>query len=202
MADADVIVPFPRPVPEIPQVTECRGSLIASSLRALEAEGHLPRYFALLPAEHHETIKCLIAGQWLPLSLAITHYEACDRLDLTVDQQVKLGMAVADRLRRTFLATILKLGHHSVVSPWIGLAHFGRLYDRLFMGGGTQVTKVGPKDARIEMVGSPLARIGYYRNAYRGVIRGGCELFCSTAYVTLIPKLCSDTTLGYRAAWA
>jgi hypothetical protein len=200
--EEELIVPFPAPPGKIALASSCRGTLLASSLRALESGGHLPRYFELLPPSDVPAIQSLIAGQWIPIDLAIAHYTACDRLDLNTDEQVRMGTLVADRINKTFLATVMKLVHESGVTPWVGLKQFGRIFARLFVGGGTSVIKVGPKDARIEIVGLPLSKIAYFRNGYRGVIRAGFQLFgVRSPYVTLLPTLCSATTLGFRAAW-
>jgi hypothetical protein len=200
--EEEVVVPFPKAAAQIARATSCRGTLIASSLRALETEGHLARYFERLSSVHAASIQSLIAGQWISIELAIAHYEACDQLELHADEQLRMGGLVADRIQKTFLATVMKLANDSGLTPWVGLKQFGRIYDRLFIGGGTCVTKVGPKDARIEIVGLPLAGIPYFRNGYRGVIRAGFQLFgVRSPYVTLLPKHCTSTSLGFRAAW-
>jgi hypothetical protein len=82
------------------------------------------------------------------------------------------------------------------------MKHFAKIYERLFVGGGVTITKVGPKDARIEIVGLPLARIAYFKHAYRGLIKAGCDLFASRSFCNVLPACCSPLRLGYRLAWA
>ena len=88
------------------------------------------------------------------------------------------------------------------VTPWTAFSQFNRLWDRVWIGGGVGVFKLGPKEARLEIVGWPCSRSTYIRHAMRGVVVGMLEMFCTKAYVKDLPRYCSATTLGYRAAWA
>src|SRR5262249_1837770 len=109
----EVIVPFPAPASQVVPVSSCRGTLIASSLRALESTGRLSRYFERLAPSQTGAIQSLIAGQWITIDTAVAHYEACDRLELNPDEQMHLGGLVADRIQKTFLATVMKLANES-----------------------------------------------------------------------------------------
>jgi hypothetical protein len=82
------------------------------------------------------------------------------------------------------------------------LAQFQRLFERIFKGGGTRVVKYGPKEARIDIVGLPLAAFPCFRAGFQGMIKSGGELFCTRAYVSEVPRFCTATTIGYRCAWA
>jgi hypothetical protein len=64
------------------------------------------------------------------------------------------------------------------------------------------VTKLGPKEARAELVGYPLARIGYVKAGVGGIMRGVTELVAKRVYVQRVANLSSDTTLAYRLSWA
>jgi hypothetical protein len=60
----------------------------------------------------------------------------------------------------------------------------------------------GGKEARVEIVGWPCARIAYCRVAMRGLLVGQTELFCTKAYASEVTSLCTATSLAYRVAWA
>jgi hypothetical protein len=62
------------------------------------------------------------------------------------------------------------------------------------------VVKVGPKDARMELVGNSVVGIPYFRNAMRGLWAVALELFCTKAYVNEIGR--SETTYKVRISWA
>ena len=195
-------IALPAPASRIPLTTHCRGTLIASSLRSLRDRGLHERYVAKLDPRHRDTILLAIASSWLEMTASVAHYEACDQLGLTPDEQMEIGMNVSHSVSETFLRTVLRLVGSAGATPWLGLEQFGRIHERLFLGGAATIIEVGPKDARVEVHGLPLSHIPYFRNGFRGVIRAGCELFCRRAYVTAIPKLCTATTLGFRAMWA
>jgi hypothetical protein len=46
------------------------------------------------------------------------------------------------------------------------------------------VVKLGPKEARVELVGLPLLAIPYFCHGYRGVFAAAVELFCERVYVS------------------
>jgi hypothetical protein len=142
-----------------------------------------------------------VAGVWLPTEVALEHYRAVEELALPTAEQLDIGRNVAHRLEGTFLGTVIKMSASVGVTPWLGLERFGRIYDRLFVGGGCAIFKVGPKEARIEMVGVPLAAIAYFRVGLRGMTEAGCELFCKKAYAHEIPRLCSANVVTIRVAW-
>jgi len=82
---------------------------------------------------------------------------------------------VGDDVEGTFLGTLFRAARLGGVSPWVGLSHAQRLYERLLDGGGGLcVVRLGPKEARMEIAGLPLARIAYFRN--------GCAAFCSQGF--------------------
>ena len=181
--------------------TEVRSTLLTSSLRVVRERDLLERYTALLPPVHRETILSSIAGVWLPMAVGIAHYRAMDGLGFSLSEQVRIGTEVGDRVHGTFLGTMVKMAASAGVTPWTALGQTGKLFDRVFRGGGgICVIKLGPKEARSEIVGVPLAEVAYWRTAMRGMFQAGCELFCRKAYVTEIAY--TPTTVSVRIAWA
>jgi len=88
------------------------------------------------------------------------------------------------------------------VTPWTVLAQTPRLWTATCDDGGVAVARLGPKEARLEIVGFPLAAIRYNRVTMRGIVLGVVELFCKKAYAKDIPALYSARTLGIRLSWA
>jgi hypothetical protein len=198
----ELIIPFAHPAPRTLAVDAIRSTLVTSSLAALRERGHYERYLAALPLEMHEPVLSSIAGQWLPIGLGAAHYEACDALRLPAEEQEAIGSDVAARVQGTFLGTLVRAARGAGVTPWLGFKQYSRLWARLFRGGDVAVYKTGPKDARLEVVGLPLSRFTYFRAGFRGVNRATCALFAGTVYVHDVPRLCTDTTLGFRMSWA
>jgi hypothetical protein len=64
------------------------------------------------------------------------------------------------------------------------------------------VQKFGPKEACAEVCGLGLCAIPYFRNALRGIFKGGCELFCNLVPVHEIPRQAPPSTIFLRISWA
>jgi len=78
-----------------------------------------------------------------------------------------------------------------------------RLYDRIFRGGGgTRVSRRGPKDARVEMAGFGIADVAYFATAMTGVFEAGAELFCKKAYAQVVPRASTAHSVVLDIAWA
>jgi hypothetical protein len=197
----EIVVPLSVPRERIQPITQFRSTLLTSSLKSIQDRSLGDRYLAALPAHHHDAVRACIAGVWLPIELGLAHYEACDALGLSTQEQLAIGREVGLKIQGTFLGTMIKLAKGAGVTPWLCLGQYQRLWDRLMIGGGVLVTKHGPKEARVEFPNMVFTRIPYFRTAFRGVNAASCELFCTRAYVEEIKKLCSHVSLGYRISW-
>jgi hypothetical protein len=184
--EGEIVLPFPAPIERLPVATEIRSTLIASSLQSLKARGHWDRYIELLPAEHRDTIVHCIAGQWFPMTVGFAHYETCDKLGLTVEQQREIGEDVSRRIHETFLSVMLQVAKGIGVTPWTVLGKGNQIFARMAKGGGTQVRKLGPKDATVEIAGLPLLDIPYFRTATQGIYQVAIGMFAKRAHVRLL----------------
>ena len=186
MSEAEVILPFPAPRERLAVATEIRSTLIASSLQALKARGHWERYSEMLPEEHRDTIVHCIAGEWFPLAVGFAHYETCDRLGLSTEQQREIGEDVSRRIHETFLGVVLQMAKGVGVTPWTIVPKGNQIYARIIRGGGIQVTKLGPKDASIEVAKLPLLEIPYFRTATCGIYQVAIGMFAKRAHIRLL----------------
>src|SRR3954470_3313458 len=84
----------PVPAPLVREATQFRSTWLTSSLRALRERQLLDPYFAHLPRSLHETVRASVAGTWLPIDVALAHYEACDSLKLPLSEQLAMGREV------------------------------------------------------------------------------------------------------------
>jgi hypothetical protein len=199
---SNAVVPLPDGFHSAPRATECRSTLLVASLSSLARRGHRPAYERNIEPRDLMTIASAVAGVWLPMELALAHYRACDALDLSVQERLDLGAEVVTRTTSTLMGTVLVAAKSAgVVTVWSMLARYGHVYARNFHGGGATVTQTGPKDARIDVMGLPLASVPYFRIAYLGSLRAAVEFFATRAVVTEIQDACTATTLGFRALW-
>ena len=200
MAAEEIMVDF-TPSRERP-ASHTRSTLVTTSVQAIRAHGRFDDYQKLLPAELRETILTVVAGVWLPMNVAMAHYAACNGLGLSPQEQYAIGMEVGDRVQGTMLGLVVRTAKHAGVTPWAGLAQCTKLYERLFQGGSIRLTRLGPKEARFEIVNNRLYVHTYFRNAFRGVVCAGAQLFCQKAYAHEVPKLTGATSVGLRVSWA
>jgi hypothetical protein len=201
VAEVEVFLPLPFSREHATVVSQVRSTLITSSVRALQTRGAFDRYLAALPSELHAPIKEIVAGVWVPFALADAHYTACNQLGYGPREFAEMGKDVGNRINGTVLATFVHMAKGAGANPWSVYSHFGRLWDRIFLGGGLTVRKIGPKEAHVEVVGQPLVRIPYYRAAQRAMFLGIIELFCQKAYASDVSKSASSTGVTYRFAW-
>ncbi|MFT3927158.1 MAG: hypothetical protein QM778_31725 [Myxococcales bacterium] len=170
-------------------LTSVRSTLIQSSLNTLRQRGHFDRYRDLVHPEHRETILGSLAPEWLPIDVAMAHYAACDALQMSAQELHEIGEEVGNRIQGTFLDHIVRRARAMGLTPWIPLAQIGRLWERLFEGGAPGLTKVGPKDAMVDLRNLKLCRYAYFRAAFCGVLTSGIKLGAGRAVHTRILDL-------------
>jgi hypothetical protein len=180
-----------------------RSTLLASSVESLRRRGLLEKYKVLVSPKHRDTILNAVAGSWLEMDVGLAHYTACEALGFSTDEQVAIGAEVSQKIHGTFVGVVVKAAHQAGVTPWTLLPKGNQIYGRLFRGGGgTRITKLGPKEIRAEIVGIPMFRIPYFRHAVRGIYQAGIALFCTKCYVHEQAKLATPTSVALHIAWA
>ena len=195
-------LPFPAPPAQLGLATLVRTTLITTSIQSLRARDLLGAYTSQLRGAHKDTILSTVAGSWLSMDAATAHYRACDAIGLTAPEQLALGMNVGDRVHGTFLGVMVRSARTVGVTPWAALARSGTLYARLFSGGGgIAVSKLGPKDARIDLIGNPLCEIDYFRVGVRGVYQAAVQLFCSRVYSSDASVSRTARSMSIRLSW-
>ncbi len=202
-ATDDIVCPFPEPIERLGELSHVRATLLASSLQTLRTRGHFERYAALLDPTQRDAVLNSVALEWLPVAPVFAHYAACDRLQLSVDEQIAMGRDVSRRTHETFLGMLVKVARGVGVTPWIVMPKINSLYQRVFRGGGTQITRIGAKTAKVEMVGLTLLGIPYFRHALLGMYEAGVGLFAVNVQVraTSLATLPPDKHFVLRVHW-
>jgi len=198
----EVILPFPAPRDRVPAVKRIRSGLLCSSIVSLRERGVYDEYVARLPSAHRDRILSLTASEWIDPEIVFAHYETLDVLGMTDDVIEDNGVQVAQKLQRGFLSVALRFVVESGVTPWSVLERYQKLWERYFDGSAVAVWKLGPKDARAEVVGFPFARVHYVQIGVGGIMRGVLELVCKRAYVRFERRRSDATSLVYRISWA
>jgi hypothetical protein len=195
------ILAFPAPRRElVAPATKVRGTWLAASLRGVRKQGLEETYLANVDPNHSAAIVGAAYTEWLPIEVLGAHYAACDTLGLASFQLVALGVEAARHAQGSVVGMVAKLAATAEVTPWPILSQAQRLWDRVIVGGGLSVTKLGPKEARVELVGFPMCSYRYCRVGMRGVLTGMTEMFCTKAHVSELPGWTSDSGM-MRIAW-
>lgn len=198
-AAGEIILSMPTPV--VP-ARHMRSTLLIASINTLRTLGRFDDYAAHLSPEHKEMLLTAIAGTWVPMDVAMAHYDACETLGLPIDQQVANGRVVFDKTSGTLLGTAIRMAREAGITPWSVFPYFQRFWERGYDGGGLAVYKAGPKEAVFEVVSVRLLESRYFRNALRGLTGAMTELFCRKAYVTEKPGQRAPSSVTVRVQWA
>jgi len=194
-------LPLRAPRSRLGVATLARSALVTSSIQSLRARGLHDRYATHLAKDDHAALAAAGRGVWIPMDLAVAHYEACEALHLGVGQQLDISLEVGQHLHGKLLRAMLRLARTAGVTPWAALAYSGRLYGRLFRGGGIEVTRTGPKDARVDMVGNPLCDIDYFRVGVRGVYESAIGHFSQRVFTQEIHWGGLGFAMALRISW-
>jgi len=179
-----------------------RSTLLLGSVASLRAAGLFEAYEAVAPAEVLAAVGSSVAGMWIPIDVAVAHYVACDGLGLSSESAAKQGRATFERTKGLLLGTAIGLARGAGVTPWTLMPHLQRFWLRGFDGGGVRAVKLGPKEARIDVIACPLFKSRYFRAGYRGLAASLLELVCRKAYAHERPFGDGETALSLRVQWA
>jgi hypothetical protein len=199
--DYTVVLPFQYPNGQAPVVTEVRSTLIAASLRVVRQMGWEKRYLAALPAPLHQEIQLLTAGVWVPLSLALAHYRACDAMNLTLAELDTIGEDVSMRTQKAFIGTLGKAASNVGLDQWHFLKNTHRIWSRMMNGGDTCVYQVGPKEALVVLVACPLAELAYFRTGIQAYFRAIARVLSPVVYTREVREHRKNAGLGFRLSW-
>jgi len=194
----DVVLALPA---FVKPARHARSTLVMASIETVRQRDLFREYERALAPEYKETLLGAIAATWLPIEAAVAHYAACDSFGLTVEQQMQSGRSTFDGARGTLLGTAVRLARGAGLTPWTELPLLQRFWDRGFDGGAVSVTRVGPKDAHVNLVQCAVIVSPYFRNGLRGLLTALMELTCTKAYVT-DRRPVSVTSLSFRVQWA
>jgi hypothetical protein len=197
----EVVLALPCAEARVPLATHIRGTVLASSLAAIESMGLRDAYFDALPKPRHDAMRSIVVGEWQPMDLGVAHYGAIEALGLSFEQARENGVRVADRVQKSYLATMIRaLGFG--ITPWSILPRTQSILDRLLQRVAAAVLRVGPKDARIEIHGAPIASFQYVRGGWAGMIEGGLDLVTRKTYCRDVSRPNATTVAAFLVSWA
>jgi hypothetical protein len=193
------VLAFPEP---IKPVTKVRSTFVIGSIDTMRAAGQYDAYARLLADADRETLLNAVPATWLPVSVATTHYAACDRLGIPAAEASRRGRAALERLGGLVYGTAVGMAKQAGATPWTVLPALQRFWNRAYDGGGIAVYRSGPKDARIDLVSCALCQVPYYRHALGGLLEGLTALFCTKLYLREMTQPRGADSVSFRAQWA
>ncbi len=197
----EILVALTLPRERVPLATRVRGSVLLSSVTALRARGYGTAYLDLLDPRHHAAMMSPVPDAWLPIDLAVAHYDACERLGLAPHVIDEIGAESGRFQNRTFLSVLAAISRESGMTPWGALANANTLGARTWTGSSFSVVKLGPKEARLEWIQQPMARYPYFRRAFGAFTSAICGHFAQAFYTRELPAVAPATEAVYRLSW-
>jgi hypothetical protein len=186
-----------------PQVSYVRGILLVKSLENLRAAGLFERYARALPSATLDELVYVLAASWVPVELAMAHYSACDRMELSESEVEQLGARMGENYGQSVVGTLIKAARLSgIEGTWTALRQIDRIWDRMYQGGTTVLFQTGPKDLVLEHTGLPLAESPYFRTALRTYWLYFGRLASRTAYMKIVrPRHPHPHTIALEGSW-
>jgi hypothetical protein len=190
-----LVVP-PRPVEPVSAV---RGALLLIDWRWLREQGLFDTYANALGSS-----RALLeagAADWVPLPLALAHWEAVDGLELSREQQIAMGIFMGEHAHNIVLATLVRLAGKLGMSPWPALAQCHKLWTRSWRGGGMAAYRTGNCSARVEVLEASVVGIRAFRIGIAGTVIAGIAPFCRRPFVVEDPEARTPTSVSLRVSW-
>lgn len=193
--------------PQGPQVTHVRGILLANAQENLRELGVLGPYLEALPAEARAQLEGVIASTWIDVRIAEIHYvtgeRVCKSHGLTDRDFQLLGDRLANRIAETFLGITARGARNAGLEAFVFvMRQNGRMWNRMYMGGGCTVTQYGPKELVLEDHGNPLLNHHGFRVGYNAYMKAMSSLFCKTVFVRSVrPSQPGPNRLATRFSW-
>jgi hypothetical protein len=192
------------PLPELPErATAVRGTVLLASQDALRGAGHFDLYASRVEQDHRASLLAeLVPNTWVDIERAMAHYRACESLGLPPAQVQALGGSTGDRINSVFVKSLIRLAT-GAIEPWFAWKLSPRVWSRAWKGSAIGVRRLGPQEARVDVVGFPCAAIPYVRTSLAGFFTKNTELFCHRAVVRPVrPSSDPMETASYVVSWS
>jgi hypothetical protein len=197
-ANAETVLAFPNRIAPLANV---RSTILVASINNIKRADYVEPYTRALPEKHRQTLFELIAGTWTPVEAAMAHYSACDTLGLSEHTATEFGEQTVDRIGQSMVGTGIRMAKQAGVTPWTFCPHVQRFWARGYDGGGIAVYKLGPKEARFDLVQFSLCESPFYRSALAGWLGALLRLFSRTLYLHQTSPPDGPHSASYRAQW-
>jgi hypothetical protein len=198
---ADELIDFEGNLRDPSLCDAMRGTNFIVGRRWLGDHGLEQMYLDALAPPVREHVLGAVASEWVPMDIVLAHYVSLDALPLSHEQRIELGASVSRTINGVVLATIARLAGTMGLSPFVPLARAAKLFARNYRGGAVAVYKVGPNEARFEVLGAPMAISSCHRENVEGALFDGARPFAAHLRVTEIASRRTSLSYAYRLRW-
>jgi hypothetical protein len=197
----EVIVPLSGPRNAIPDATHVRGTVLIASQRAMKARNVWDAYQAAIEPRFREELSIVLASTWVPMDVAVAHYQACERLGFDPSVIQEIGRETGRIIYSATIAVVMKLSNQFGTTPLAILRNLDRFRVRTWQGGAFEVKQLGPKEAELLWFGQPCGAVYYFREGFGAFLCGTFEPLCRTSYYRLMPPPPGSRAIAYRLSW-
>jgi hypothetical protein len=199
-AGGEALLCLPCRTEDVQLATAIRSTTLLSSLAAIERWGKLEEYQRRLPSEAAAGLTELAPASWVPMTLGMAHYATVEQLGFSASEARSNGRHVSQTVQNNHFAVLVRaLG--SSVSVWSVLPRLPAFLGRLLQGGECAVYRLGPKDARVELHGIPIAEFEYVRNGWTGMFESTLELMTRKVYARDLSPSKTKTVAVLGLSW-
>lgn len=148
-----------------------RGTIIVSSVLRLRAWEREESYLSSVPPVLRDEVLSTAPNSWVPMSVAVPHYEAVQCALPDEADQVEWGRQGADCVHKAYVITILReIRVTGLISPELALRHLRPAWRRVFQGSSIHAEKRGLTRAVLTVEGLELLELPLFRRSMQGLL--------------------------------
>jgi hypothetical protein len=178
-----------------------RGTNFVAGLRWLREQGLQERYLSALRPTDRASVLSVQATEWVPMALVMTHYAALDALELDANQMIDFGASVSRNINGVVLSTIASLAGRVGLSPLVPLKRAAKIFARNFRGGAVGIYQTGATEARVDVLGAPMATSATHRGTIVGGFLDGARPFAANVRANEISAQRTARSYAIRLRW-
>jgi hypothetical protein len=202
LAEGELLVALGTHPDRVAPATHVRGTVLVASYELVLEDHRTQAYAQALDSEFRDVLPPQTALSWMPMNVSVAHYRAMNAAFPDPAQQVRNGVRSSERVQNAHIRTIIRgLRATGQLSPETLLKRAPSFFGRFVSGGGVQVIKTGPKDARVEFYGIPLLAVPYVRYGWQGMFESALGLLAYRCYVKQDPRFRRGEHMALLCSW-
>ena len=178
-----------------------RGTNFVAGWRWLREQGLEARYLSAFSDRDRASVRAVQATEWVPMALVMAHYAALDALELDANQMIEFGASVSRNINGVVLSTIASLAGRVGLSPLVPLKRAAKIFARNFRGGAVGIYQTGTNEARVDVLGAPMATSATHRGTIVGGFLDGARPFASSVRANEMSGQRTATSYAIRLRW-